>query len=369
MVTPLAFDTETELITPGRHAPPLACLTCCTPGTDVQIFGEHQAVALFAGAIRSPDTLWIGHNVAYDMGVMAEACRVHGTDVLPWIFKAYAESRVADTMLRQKLADIARGRYRTRQYDLGTVGRIHGFPVNKDDPWRLKYGTLRGRPVSEWPADAVKYACDDAAATLIAYMSQRDRYDPAFFVDEPAQCRKFWALHLISTWGIRTSARGVASLEKGTREALEVNAEILREHRLLRDDGTRDTKAAKAAMIEACAEQGIPVPITATGQAHMKAGMTHAEAVERGYVALDADACDSSQDPLLEAYSEFSSLNYVLSKDIDGEHGMKTGIVYPLHSHFDLADTGRSTSARPNIQNPRRLAGVRECYVPRGYEA
>lgn len=36
-----------------------------------------------------------------------------------------------------------------------------------------------------------------------------------------------------------------------------------------------------------------------------------------------------------------------------------------MHTSFGLADTGRSTSAKPNVQNPRRLPGIREAFVPR----
>lgn len=366
-LTVLACDTETERFTPGRQAPPLVCLTWASPGTEPQILGAADAVAWFVETIKRQDVLWVGHNVAYDMAVMAEACRVAGVDVLPWIFRAYVENRVTDTMWRQKLADIARGRYRTRPYDLGAVGRNHGYPVNKDDPWRTRYGELRGIPVDQWPADARAYALDDAAATLCAYFSQAGRYDPRFLVDEYAQARKFWALHLTSVWGLRTSARGVASLEAGVREELAEISEILRAEGLIRENGSRDTKAAKARMVAVCAENGVEVPITATGRMHVDAGMTHAEAVERGYVALDNDACSGCGDPVLESYAEYTSLNYTLNKDIDGEYGMKTGIVYPIHTHYDLAETGRSTSARPNTQNPRRLTGVRECYVPRTY--
>jgi DNA polymerase I-like protein with 3'-5' exonuclease and polymerase domains len=83
-----------------------------------------------------------------------------------------------------------------------------------------------------------------------------------------------------------------------------------------------------------------------------------------GEVCLDSDACKSSGDPLLEAYAEFSSMSKVLSNDVEM---LRKGTVVPIHTHFDMADTGRVTSAKPNTMNPRRLAGVRECYVPRGY--
>jgi DNA polymerase I-like protein with 3'-5' exonuclease and polymerase domains len=109
----------------------------------------------------------------------------------------------------------------------------------------------------------------------------------------------------------------------------------------------RDTKAAKRRIERAYQELGLPVRLTA------KEG-----------ICLDSDACKSSGDPMLEAYADYSSMTKVLSNDVEM---LRRGVVTPIHTHFDLADTGRVTSAKPNVMNPRRLAGVRECYVPRGY--
>ena len=36
-----------------------------------------------------------------------------------------------------------------------------------------------------------------------------------------------------------------------------------------------------------------------------------------------------------------------------------------MHTNFGMAASGRSTSSKPNVQNPRRLPGIRECFTPR----
>lgn len=400
-------------------APPIVCVQFCVGDAPPLLMtkrGEFTDGRQFWTTSYTPGSLlaeWLnqgatiaGHNIAYDL-----ACWCAGDpELVPLVFRAYRENRVTDTMWRQKLADVGRGKYRgffhgpafiPLQYDLGAVGGRHGFKVNKDDPWRMYYELLDDVPLEQWPtftatvsvlkkdkptgetavlvgSDAITYGLGDPVATRAAYVGQAERYHPDLLCDEFAQARRFWSLHLAAVWGLRTSLRGVLSLEKGARERYEALAQILLdptghgspigEHakhcsacqgqpplvrRKSKNDPTlvRDTKAAKERMRRAAAATdgtGFTLRVTKTGE-----------------VCLDSDACNSSGDPLLEAYTEFSSMSKVLSNDVEM---LRKGIVHPVHTHFDMAKTGRTTSAKPNVQNPRRLPGVRECYVPRGFQ-
>jgi hypothetical protein len=348
----VAADTETKLFGPGNMAPPLVCLQWVEPGRQACLANRWDAARIARAWFEDPDLITIWHNASYDLAVLAAL----EPELLPLIFRALRENRITDTMWRQKLADIGRGCYRgfskngawiPLQYDLGAVGRRHGVPVDKEDPWRLRYGELIDVPVQEWPPEALSYALKDPVATLAAYEGQRDRYDPALLVDEFSQTRKFFALHLCATWGLRTSLRGVMSLEAATLAEIDRLKEWLIELGLVRPDGSRDTKAAEARMARAWEELGLPPRKTKGGK-----------------LSLDSDACNSSGDPALEAYTEYSSAKKVLSNDVKW---LKLGTVHPVHTHFDLAETGRTTSSSPSVQNPRRLPGVRECYVPRGF--
>jgi hypothetical protein len=383
------FDTETHRFRPGLMSPPIVCVQWCVDDGPAQLMTARGEFAHEGGALSGPTAhtfsslfrywndagaLFVGHHVAYDMACLC----AQDPELVPIVFRAYRENRVTDTMIRQKLADIGRGSYRgffrgpvwiPLQYDLGAVGGRHGLKVNKDDPWRLHYSLLADVPLAEWPEfeitiateelgapsvhligeDAIRYALEDSKATRAAYVGQATRYPAELLVDEFNQARKFWALDLASYWGLRTSVRGVLDLERGARERQEELGTMLREAELVRADGSRDTKAAKSRMVRACFEAGVPVRQT-----------------KKNDVCLDSDACNSSGDPLLEAYAEYSSMTKVLSNDVAA---LKKGVVLPIHTHFDIAETGRTTSAKPNVQNPRRLAGVRECFVPRGYVA
>ncbi len=81
-----------------------------------------------------------------------------------------------------------------------------------------------------------------------------------------------------------------------------------------------------------------------------------------GGVSLDADACKATEDEVLEDYASYTELGAVLNKDVPA---LAAASVFPIHTHYDLAETGRTTSSKPNVQNWRRRVGIRECFVPR----
>jgi DNA polymerase-1 len=114
---------------------------------------------------------------------------------------------------------------------------------------------------------------------------------------------------------------------------------------LVKHDGVKNTKVAKLRM------------------QHVMGGLDHCRLTEKGFVSLDSEACNMSDDPLLQEYAALTSLQTVVSKDIPA---LKLGRQFPVHSNFkSLQATGRTSSAGPNIQNIRQLPGIRECFVPR----
>lgn len=389
-MNPLAFDSETELIRPGLLAPPAACFTWARPGLEPRIKHWSDCKSLIHGWLVDSTCLLIGHNVAYDMGVICS----NFPELMPLVFKAYEEDRVTDTMLRQKLLDIAGGCYRRKleikegqpvwlkvDYSLQACVRRHvGSPFKKEG-YRLFYGFFRNVPLEKWvdhatvvkgfasnpswveqltddqrkelpgmlaadPREVVSYPIDDAVGTLAVFQAQEPHRD--FLDDQFRQARAAWWLHLMSAWGVRTDAAAVHDLRLKTERSLEEVKARLINTGLVRFDGSRDTKAAKARMTEASLEAGFPARLTPAGQ-----------------VCLDSDACDDVDDPVLNDYSDYSTLSKVLGADIPM---LLSGTRTPISSRFDLAETGRTTSSNPNLQNLRRLPGIREVIRPRpGY--
>lgn len=371
----VAFDTETELIRADCLAPRLVCTTF----DDGRILRWDESRAAVEDALRHHV---VGHNVAYDLGVFC----AQWPDLLPTVFRAYREGRVHDTKIRQQLVDIANGEFRFRvvngetvrvNYGLADLSlRLLGEYVSKgEDTWRMRYGELRDVPIAEWPAEAVHYAVKDAQLTRRVFDAQGGEV-----VDEAAQCRAAWWLHLAACWGMCVDPARATELETATREEVARIEESLLEYGLLRREGgkcVRNTDAAKARMVEAFG--GIVTRSQeASGKRVQKIKVKYAYTVpenvprtESGDVSLAEEACEESGDEVLQAYAQYSALGNVLSKDFSRQVDKKTGLVKSslassrIHPSFNsLVANGRTSCRGFNLQNMRAGGKTRLCFSP-----
>ena len=361
----VAFDFETWLIAPGRTAPKAVCLTWQFEGEDKAsiIHARDPAIIDVLKTIIAADTI-IGQNVAFDMGVIC----ANWPELLPLVFKAYEESRVTDTKIRQQLLDISQGCFRGKGgvkygYSLEDMARRHFKKQLDKDTWRLHYRELYPLDVKDWPQAAIDYPLADATTTMDIFKVQE--FDCNQFTgqlggnpleDQYRQTRAAWALHLSSAWGLRTDAKKVDELEAAVKNELSEIEQELIDAGLVRPDGSRDTKLAQARMLEVV-------------------GPDKVKKTDGGAISVDADSCKASEDHLLEAYAELTTLKTMLSKDVEV---LRKGTVSPIHTRYDMATSGRTTSSNPNVQNFRRtsekkmpdgttrkLPDVRSCFVPR----
>jgi DNA polymerase-1 len=398
------LDTETHCFSPGHMAPKVVCLSHVIDGECPTLLDRHEAPAWLADALEQADPI-VGHHIAYDL-----ACSLQSYPELgPAIWRAYDEGRVSDTIVRQKLQDLARGKYRgfwtgskyvVLNYDLAACARRHlKIDIPKDeDTWRKRYAELEDYPLEQWPSEAVDYAILDAVATDGVWLSQQARsveFGGADLVDESAQCRAAWWLHLTSVHGIVTYASAVERLRQSAEDEIEhlegvlIAEGLARVERKKGQDVVVRTESAVRARVRECYESdGRPVRMTEGGKALDENGRQK----NPPDVCTDRDACLESGDPLLEAYVDYSSARKTLATEVKAyELGAKGT---PLHTRFEsLAATGRTTSSRPNIQNvrwnvrakcqscrrvgqPGKLCdacggiivvppGMRECFVPR----
>lgn len=403
----VAFDTETWLIEPGLLAPPLVCVQWKRPGESAVMRHRDQVRWIVEAWLDGNDIL-VGHNVAYDMAVIA----AQWPDLLPRIFAKYDRDEITDTKIREQLIQISRGTFRSYmgtdgechavKYDLADCIRRHfGRHVEKDG-FRLFYRIFDAFPdianwaavaeafqlmvrqagIPEWakglvkdkdvqgmlaapPEDAVRYALADADETLALYESQ-ERFGAHLFADQFRKARAAFALHLSACWGLYTYEEAVDKLEIELLAEFEELKVELQQEGLIRADGTADTKAASRAMVEACREEGIPIART-KGYAQ-KNGEPEAEyrariADPHAYVSLSAEACDRfDETSIIGAYSQFLTLRKTLSNDIKM---LRSGTEVPIQPRYDFADTGRTRCAKPNIQAINRGAGIREAFRPR----
>lgn len=368
-MTTTALDTETFLIVPGMLAPPLVCVSWARGGeSGVLHHSDPAAKKLVEESIGGGRSVFA--NAPFDLAVFATTW----PDLRPLIWEALDEGRVHDVQTREKLLDLARGTFRFEEDEDGKV-RAKGYSLAQiakrrvgmeleKDLWRMRYHDLWDVPVERWPAGAVDYADTDAVATLRVFEHQEKL--AKYLGNETAQVRAHWSLHLMSCWGFRTDPARLEELEVMVREELEAITPRLVEEGLVRPDGTRNTKAAVARMVEAMGDEVI---ITSAGLRKIQGmEMTPAQVIAQApttgkFVSVSADATVQSGDPVLMDYSRYTQLRNILTGSVKDLRG---GVVTPIQSRFEvLMETGRTSSSGPNIQNLRRAPGVRECFVPR----
>jgi hypothetical protein len=387
-----SFDTETFLINPGCQAPPMVCLQYViskglAQAGPPQVVGAWEPQARQAIEWALAEARIVGHNVAFDLCVLA----AKWPDLLPAIFRAYAENRVTDTGLRQMLADLAQGILDgvpgkpPFTYGLAeTYERHTGQALDKTDPWRLRYGLLWGVPVDQWPEAAKEYARKDAIATDTAYWSQESRYRVCNWLeDEHNQARAAFWIALMSARGIRTDLAEVAAFDAESQAESEKDRRICEDLGLVRRDGTRNMKLAMARMVEVCKALGESPPLTDTGQknlAELRQANPNATALdvwaktEKG-ISLDEDSCLASGDEILEAFQRFGSLKTSLARIQRLYYGTRL----PLQSRFrTLVETGRTSCQMGEVapgesppawgfqlHNLPRKGLMRQCFIPR----
>ncbi len=390
-MTIVAFDCETHLIRPGLLAPPLVCVSFSDGANYAWLRDKEDGADEFETCLDAGDTL-VGHNVAYDLGVLC----AYRPSLIPKVFAALAAGRIKDTKVREELLDIAIGRKKIKSremifrdgawvvpdYSLAALikryaGKDRFDDKSNPDSWRYRYAELDGVPVDQYPPAAYDYAIEDAADTLTVYRAQGGD-----ITDEDPQVRAAWALHLMSCWGIRTDGEAVTALEAALKAEVKENFALLlragyyKEGPLTSDDRKkgkdydfvipgkkpgappRPMKWVKdgdvlAARVEAAyAALGKEVPKTATGR-----------------VATDKDTLNESSDDELSMLSESGGVYKLLTTYVPV---LKTGATVPINARFNvLRNTGRTSCSNPNLQNlptGRRVGGVRECFIPRpGY--
>lgn len=417
----IGLDTETHLITPGKLAPKVVCLTAagggaypdglpdagrdCVVSTDARGLGW---TALWTGSCIAEAWDWIEaeslagnvhqvwQNAAFDLAVLA-------TNIGIDVYGLLDGDHVSDTMIREMLLAIAEGRFewdgrsgarKRAGYSLASLVEAYfGVDIShtKTDPdaWRLRYSELDGIPASLWPPAAMEYAIDDARWALSVYIEQGKPCigganhtlvsDAGFVTDEFNQMRAAWALHLTGAWGVVTDedasrewAEFVKDQAHKAAEAAEA-AGILRplEHWKTRGGGCRvcnhEGPFLDAPVCPACREPGKRTKNMAAFRDRVRSAYAaigkEPPLTEKGQVSTDRDCLENSGDAALEAYASFGTyMTYLQTYVPILERGRRQAINPRWNV---LVETGRISCEKPNLTNPPRDGGFRGCFVPR----
>jgi DNA polymerase I-like protein with 3'-5' exonuclease and polymerase domains len=399
----LFVDTETHLIKPGLAAPRLVCVSIAdtfvdqdevlvfdaakrlgskptfaeaakqrafTSAKEPKLFLRDDGLRFMQAALEDQESIIVGHQIFYDLGVL---CAEDPGTFVPLVFKALDDFRIRDTIIRQQLIDIVtgnlkyrwdegKGEYVKTGYSLADLAlRLLGRVLPKEGTWRLRYALLDGVPLAEWPEDAKRYAIDDAVTTRDVFWKQAEESNADLvkravggeIPTEERATREAWALWLMSAWGVRTDGEAVAKLkaelEKEQAEAMAKLAGTGIYKQARNGKLSKDMKVIYAKVQAGFAAQGRGPAWTPSGRP-----------------STEHESLEESGDPDLKVLADASKGAKLLNTYVPMlEHGMK----YPINARFNvLVESNRTSCAGPNLQNPPRKGGVRECFQAReGY--
>ena len=369
----VALDLETYLIAPSLVAPPIVVGSYAyqdgrkglIPGLEV---GQFVRKALAEGHHL------VGQNIAFDVFCIIQEWPELREDLIA----AYDQGRIHDVMLREQLLDIRAGTFKFEEYEdetgetarrpigysLGEIAKRHlGMVLNKsEDSWRLRYNELHAVPLRDWPHEALKYAADDAVATLGCFEHQERIGGEYLAKTEGDQVRAAMAFQALGSRGMCVNLEELERLETRLRETRDTIYPELVEAGIYRGAGTRDMKRLKALVADAYSREGTEVPMT-------KGTAKSAPEVKTSMAVLR-----DSGDLLLGRLAEFAKYEKMLTTFLPA---MRVGANMPLTCSYNtLVETGRSScrgvkwgkQRGPQFQNFPRMPGVRECFDARpGY--
>lgn len=390
MPTYIGLDTETYLIQPGLQAPPLVVMSMVgDPTMGASLLLRDEALVTVRNLLRNPSAHLVLQNAAFDMAVFAS----EQDDLLPLIFAAYDAGRIHCTRIREMLLhnaleglnDADGGGPRVGFSLADIVKRRFGVDLSADktapDAWRLRYSELDGKPLNEWPEEARRYAGDDAIWALRIWQQQEEQAE--YLKDAPGQTRAAFCLHLMQAWGILTEEAAVLELEERLSATVsEANEKLLASGLLkgktkknkatgiLEIEWSKNSARIKELVEQGFARQGLEVPRTDPSDRFPEGQVKTDEETLRmaGVPDLDVLADSLGDAKLLSTYVQ--ALKGRVKKGNTDQYEQRgrylPGTGWLINASWNpLVASGRTSCQKPNLQNPPRKGGVRECFVPR----
>lgn len=367
------LDTETFPIGPGAVAPRIVCVQILRFGRNPLLLSRQEARTAVEELLRS-DCILVFQNAAYDMACICATW----PDFVPLVFQAYADGRVEDVAIRDKMLNLAlTGRIATsmgRQllYNLADIAyRRIGHQMegkDKDDPesWRLRFAELDGLPASEYPAAAVEYALDDVRVLPLVYAAQ-EREAERVPLEKPFRaaslsCAADFALYLKTCQGIAVDPKEHARLDAWVRAELsEEKLEPLYQSGILRrpqpprpylngcgkmtagEPASVNTMLLKQIVYEVSQQHEVPIILTDSGLVAKRKG----EPFTLKHVSTKEEAIESIAllHPALVEYKRRQEFLKIVTTELPRMLGADGRPAQRVHANFDvLKETGRTSS-------------------------
>ena len=370
------------------------------------LVGKELAATLVSWAMAVDGSILVTHNGRFDWSCMM----AHAPELRPRIIELANEGRLSDTKIREDLFAIASGFFvfdprRNAKFSasLAACAQVYlnkdRFAQKKDpDSVRYTYERLIGVPLDEWGSEEVNYAIEDSDDTRDVWWAQAEHpdfpegkvvNDNGMLVNEVEQVAADLVLYDISAYGVMTDFDAVVTFAINVqRDAAAANnaafeAGFLRINKCKFCEGTGwlgvPPNIGKCAQCEGDPDyipKGSRVPLKkpTLHRARLQAWVQHCfggyapktdptSKFPQGQVKTDNETLLGSGHPLLLKYAKGLQAKKLLSTYVPILMAGSGRAI--LSDPRILVRSGRTSWRRPNLQNPPRTEGFRECFVPR----
>lgn len=344
--TYLAVDTETEMIIEGQLPKLVLIQVCSYRQRIVQWVWWKDSEAYMKELLRdNPDTNWIFHNAPFDLRALG-GCR----ETKEWL-EAMKANRVIDTGLRFILHRLYHGEM-AEQWSLDYAAKtMLDLVLPKDKDIRLTF-----KQDMDLTNAHILYAVKDAVVT-----AQLREVMPKPYATEFIHVKGYVALSEIGFLGMKVDNDMRAEVKnrfleeaEGYYKSLQVFGWRPKHQRMPGDHPPSTVVQTILKDIEEYTELDLPkTPKAKTYQLNQQTVDILWDAIGRDH-------------PFIANYNEAKHCEKIISTYLKDSLVHEDGRVHPFFS--PLVKTGRTSCARPNIQNIPRKGGVRGIYeAPPGY--
>jgi hypothetical protein len=326
----------------------------------------------------------VAHNGAYDWSCISAMDPAH----IGRIYGMFSKRKLQCTYIRTLISLNSNGELKTvgnsklplRHGKYGATSMVGatymftGFDLSelKDEEVQVTYYKVEGVPFGGWPEKYRDYLVQDVAylpqlfyaQELTARVTLLENGKEIYIFDEaPRRATFHYALTMASAWGMRVDPNAVAELRQAAEDGVRDVASRL-------VDGGIAVYLEGAARERAVKQGKLPVKLDLKRvQAIVEECYTaRGEAVpmaEKGGVSTARTVLMDCGHPLLREWAEVGEQKTVWSTFVPAlEKSFNTNMVLNT-SFFPYSETGRISAREPNLLNPPRSGGIRECVVAR----
>jgi DNA polymerase-1 len=327
----------------------------------------------------------VAHNAAYDWSCISAMDPTY----INRVYDLYSNRKVQCTYIRSLIylnsrgelkskgnskIQLQHGKYGTTSL-VGSCAHFCGMDLSevKDHDIQITYYKVEGiRDVFKWPSAYREYLVQDVEFLPDLYFSQKSRssvylhesyMDVDIFKESSRRSAYHFALTLASAWGLSVDRSAVQELRRQSEDEVQIVADLMVENGFAEhltgkpreravDKGKLtikiDNKAIQARIAECFESRGQQPPVT-----------------DKGAVSTSRTVLLDCGDELLRRWAEvgdkktiWSTFIPALEKSFDSDGVLNT-------SFFPYSETGRVSARKPNLLNPPRSGGIRECIKAR----